>query len=310
MKTFEKIKYIETIERCSSLTKASNELFISQPYLSKLIKNMEVEIGVKIFKYSRQKTQLTYGGTRFLWFLKEINAVENQMKHEMHLIRENNEGEIVLGVNLALATTFLPLVVNKFHRDFPGISLKLVEQYQTISEQMLISEEMDLALGMAPLQYSDELTSSSFHDEELYLMVSKESQFYKKENVGRISDFTSDTHLLEEEPIILTPVDYGIGKIVSQFYTKNNMLLKSLITTSTFPTAIKLAVSGMGLTFVPQILSEEYVNNESCNLFRLSKANLRSDYILIYRKNSNMEELTLRFFESFLSNFANSKIKV
>lgn len=151
--TIDKISYIETIERCQNITKASKELFVSQPYLSKLIKQLEEEMGIQIFNHSHHKAYLTYSGKRYLWYLKEISSLENKMKHELYLLKTNQRGEVSVGLNSALASTFLSKVLPEFHKQSPGIDIVLNEQNQNISERMIISGEMELALGMAPLLY-------------------------------------------------------------------------------------------------------------------------------------------------------------
>lgn len=48
--TFQQIQYIIEISRCGSISKASKNLYVAQPYLSKLLKELEEEIGITIFK--------------------------------------------------------------------------------------------------------------------------------------------------------------------------------------------------------------------------------------------------------------------
>ncbi|WMB27966.1 LysR family transcriptional regulator [Streptococcus didelphis] len=80
METPKKIKYLEMIETYASITKAAKALFIAQPYLSKLIKQLEMELEIDLYKTQSHKTQLTYAGKRYLYYLKQMDSLERQMK--------------------------------------------------------------------------------------------------------------------------------------------------------------------------------------------------------------------------------------
>ena len=64
--TFQQIQYIIEISRCGSISKASKNLYVAQPYLSKLLKELEEEMGITIFNRNIKGVDLTDEGKEFI----------------------------------------------------------------------------------------------------------------------------------------------------------------------------------------------------------------------------------------------------
>ncbi|ALB16467.1 TPA: LysR family transcriptional regulator [Streptococcus agalactiae] len=300
MKNQQKLMYLESIELYSNITKAAAHLFISQPYLSKVIKQLENELKIKLIQSQGHQTFLTYAGQRYLFYLKEIDMIERQMAKELYLIRSDKKGEITLGINSGLASSILANVLPKFNLEHPEISVKLLENNQNISEQLVASGDIDLAVGMAPIVYKDGIASTTIYRDELFLMIPTTSQLYNAEKRGQIIPFEYPISVLDNEPLILTPLEYGIGKTIAQFYELHHMSLNQMITTSTVPTAASLSLSGMGATFVPQTLIHRYLDKE-CNVYHFHKNKLFSEYIMIYKKDVELSGIALLLYKAFLT---------
>ena len=75
-----KLKYIVTIAELRSISKAANELFISQPSLSSILSNLEKELGVTLFNRSTSHLSLTYAGEKYVETANKILSLENNLK--------------------------------------------------------------------------------------------------------------------------------------------------------------------------------------------------------------------------------------
>lgn len=76
----EDFKYIEEIARTKSINKAAENLYLSQPYLSSTLKELEKELGIVLFDRSRQGVRLTDTGIHFLKYADQINHIIRQVK--------------------------------------------------------------------------------------------------------------------------------------------------------------------------------------------------------------------------------------
>ncbi|EPF4505151.1 LysR family transcriptional regulator [Enterococcus faecalis] len=304
METLQKINFLEAIDSYESLTKAAKHLFISQPYLSKVIKQMEDQLDTSLIYNHHTGSQLTYAGKRYLYYLKEIYRLENKIKDEMYLIRNQQQGEIFLGINPGLASFFLAKFIPQFQSIHPKIFLKLIENNQNITEKMILLDQIDLAIGMSPLLYQDELSTVTIYKEKIYLLVPQQSSLFSTQQAKKINTFHYSYNKLESEPLIITPLEYGLGSLIRSFYKKNHININPILTTSTVPTAINLSLAGMGSTYIPESLIETLPSDSSYNLYKLEDSSLFAEYILIYNKNKSLSLLTLKLLHTIQEKIA------
>ncbi|MGX7111959.1 LysR family transcriptional regulator [Gemella cuniculi] len=276
------LNYINAVLKHKNISKAANELYISQPYLSKTIKNIETNLGIKIFNRNTSEINLTFAGERYYHYLSELNKIERKMINELEFIKMEKKGKIKLGINSALATSFLYKVIPEFNKNNPDIIIELVEKNQNISEEMLLNHQLDLVIGMSPI-FNDSLSYNIIFNENMYLHVHNKSNLFSPKSSG-ITKFTKDYSLLSSEPMILTPLEYGIGKTIKQFFEKNNLELNTILTTSTIPTAVNFSKTSMGATFIPEAIIDDYID-EKCNIYSFNKRDIKAEYVVIYRKN-------------------------
>jgi len=97
-------KYLRAIVEHGNISNAARTLFISQPYLSKFIKNLEAEIGVNLINRNVAPLTLTYAGERYLRYMDKIEQTYKNMKHEIEAITNMKKGRLKLGINPILGT--------------------------------------------------------------------------------------------------------------------------------------------------------------------------------------------------------------
>lgn len=95
------LRYVSEVEKTGSISKAAKSLFMGQPNLSKAIKELESEIGITIFKRTRQGVEPTEMGARFLSYARTIIS---QMDELESLYKPNNKKEIRFNVSVPRAT--------------------------------------------------------------------------------------------------------------------------------------------------------------------------------------------------------------
>ncbi|OLF65566.1 LysR family transcriptional regulator [Staphylococcus sp. MB377] len=87
-----KIQYLEAIQRSGSISHAAKHLYISQPYLSRYIKDVENDLGVTLINRDSNPLELTYSAERFLDYLHEIEDIDTQMRDELQTISNLKKG--------------------------------------------------------------------------------------------------------------------------------------------------------------------------------------------------------------------------
>lgn len=304
MENTTKITYIETIAKHGNITKAANELYISQPYLSKIIQAIEKETGVTIFERTQKFLSLTFAGERYLSYLRKFENLETDMKKELEMISNNKKGKIVFGINQALGTTLLPKILPEFSMQFPGIQIELEEKNAQDLEKMLEDNRVDLSIGMTPVT-NQNLSYEYLYEDSVYLLVSEKSRLYNPTATG-IQKFPYDLQILNDEPMIMLSPALGLRRLLDEFYAINHLTQKIVLTTSTIYTAIALTKTGMGSTFVP-ITGMDFSNFSNCNVYEFDRTVLKSKFVLLYKKDRSLTPAVLSFFDIIKRNLGSTK---
>ena len=121
------IRYLLCIRENKSITGAAETLFIAQPSLSQVLKEVEEEVGFKIFQRDRRGAEETKAGAELLEQLEEVWKLWKEMREELGEYRELKKGTVTIGIPMNLGACILPVVVPVFRRRYPGVKVFIRE---------------------------------------------------------------------------------------------------------------------------------------------------------------------------------------
>ncbi len=127
------LRYFVEVARQQSVTKAAALLHVSQPALSRQIRDLEEELGVGLFEHHARSVRLTSAGQVFL---EEAQIALDRVQAAVDAVKEfagNSTGELHVGYAPSLSMDILPEALRRFQRKFPNVKLQL---------QDLTTEEM------------------------------------------------------------------------------------------------------------------------------------------------------------------------
>lgn len=144
------MKYFLVLAEELHFKRAAEKLFIVQPALSKQIKNLEEETGVKLFDRSKRKVELTEAGKYFRDEVSRLLKQLEQLNNRVRLVSEGELGEIRIGYVGSCIHTFLPDIISRLHEKYPNIHLYLDEMTSSAQLKALRSGALDLAFCRNP----------------------------------------------------------------------------------------------------------------------------------------------------------------
>ncbi len=144
------LKYYVTIAETLSFTKAAGVLRVSQPALSYQMRQLEIELGTKLFSRAHRKIALTPDGQLFLPLAQIVlyRADEAMRVMKEHLGVE--AGEVRMGANPSMAAYVVPRLLASFRRDFPRVTVQLEEGGDLELQRAVIDGTIDFAVVTAP----------------------------------------------------------------------------------------------------------------------------------------------------------------
>lgn len=141
-----RLKVFRSVATLLSFTKAANELFISQPAISKHIQELEKEYGVQLFDRIGNRIQLTRAGQLMLdHACKIIDAYQN-LDFDMKKLTEKSGGELRIGASTTISQYVLPELIAEFRKHYPDIRLTLLSGNSHEIEDALAAGRIDLGM--------------------------------------------------------------------------------------------------------------------------------------------------------------------
>lgn len=195
--TFSQLEYLLALDRFRHFATAAEHCFVTQPTLSMQIQKLEQEIGLKIFDRSKQPVIPTEAGREFIAQAKKVLAERNALQELVDKKKGIVSGELKIGIIPTLAPYLLPLFVQEFATNYPGVKLIVQEMITDQAVAGLRNGSIDAAILVTPLQEAGIREEVLFY-EELLLYVSKKNRDYKKQYVLPQEINPENLWLLEE----------------------------------------------------------------------------------------------------------------
>lgn len=238
------LKYFVTIvDSDNNLSTAAKKMHLSQPALSKMIKNFEEEENVTLFERNQGKlSSLTAVGELFYeQALDVITTYDEMMKH----LEDKNgflKGSITIGIPPLILSLVFANFLSNFILEHPEIRINIVEEGAYELKKMLLVNEIDLAILLQPteLAATEEYT---LVEDELYAFMSTSNPYADK-------DFISWEELAKE-PLALFNDTFMIHHLVMSYFDKRNLKPKVKIQSGAWDLLLKTTFDTPFLTILP-----------------------------------------------------------
>lgn len=159
-----------------SFTKAAEELSISQPAVTKNIKELESQLGIRLFDRKAGKVVLTTAGLTLLKTADQIQGLYRQLEFDLNILKNQFGGELTLGASTTVGQYVLPEILARFHRAFPEVRLSM-QNANTETIEQLIREEV-ISLGVVEGKKHQPLLSyTPFIQDEIVAITHKDSKY-------------------------------------------------------------------------------------------------------------------------------------
>jgi len=156
---FQQLRYVrETVRRNLNITEAANALFTSQPGVSKQIKELEEELGVKIFeRRGRRFVGLTEPGKAVVKIVERVLQETENLKRVGREYAEQDAGALTVATTHTQARYALPRVVGEFRGRYPKVRLSLLQGSPLDIAQLVSRGDADVAIATESLDHFPEL---------------------------------------------------------------------------------------------------------------------------------------------------------
>jgi DNA-binding transcriptional LysR family regulator len=150
------------IVQTGSLGRAAGALHLTQPALSRLVKQMESQLRVQLFERRTTGMELTTFGQALLPYATHLTEEADLAIEEINVRIGLGRGTVRIGTVASAAITVLPALIDKFHRQWPHLQLQIMEAVEDKLAAALASNDIDVVLS-GPIPENDDVMQVAEH---------------------------------------------------------------------------------------------------------------------------------------------------
>lgn len=238
---WQQLEYFRAVAKTEHFRKASEQLSISQPALSRSITKLEEELGIHLFDRIGRSVKLNQFGRLFLKRIENgINEIEMGVQ-EINQLKNPFTGTVSIAFLQILGITVLPDIIGDFYKQFPKVNIQLYQNNIMNSIQLLLSRKVDLCL-ITPVNHIH-VRWHHLLNEELFLYVPTNHRFAERESIN-LSE-------ISEENFIAFKQELGMREVINKFCEDAGFSPNIKLEGEDVPTLAGLVSVGLGVTIIP-----------------------------------------------------------
>jgi DNA-binding transcriptional LysR family regulator len=278
------LDYFRAVGHIQHVTKAAQQLGISQPALSRAIANLEAEVGIPLFEHRRRSIRLTENGEVFLRYVERAFAIIEDGLSELKDLDEPKRGKVTIGFVRTLGYGFIPQLIRRFREQYPNVQITLVQNNSAGLEDEMKKGHLDL---MFVTQIGDE---GAYHWDKLasqdILLVVPTSHRYANRDSVALSEIKDESFICFEE-------GHALRDLVNRIFKSAGIEPHISFECDDGSYLIGFVTAGLGIAFLPP----NHGMVEGVKSLKISSPEARRDIIIAWPNNRYVNKSTQTFLE-------------
>ena len=284
------LRYFRGVARTGSFSAAATEEFVVQSALSRQIRNLEEELGVKLFERTTRSVRLTREGEGLLELADRVLADVDLVVAEADALRGVVRGKVAVGMMECPPSSLdMAVLLRDFHADHPGVEVALRSGG---SERMLDdvrSGELDFAiLGLPPTPLDRRLTARTLLVEDLVGLVEVDHRLRTRTRAASLA----------EEVFVDFPPGYGLREQTDHCFAEAGIDRKVGFEVVRVEEMIRFATLGLGIAVLPRSIAAAIGRRaRRPRIVDITGADLRRTVALVHRQDGPRSAAARAFFD-------------
>lgn len=270
------LKLFHAVASFLSLSRAAEELHISQPAVSIQIKKLEEEIGLKLFERKGRQVYLTQSGIILYRYTTKIFDLVGQATAELYSLKGTIWGKVQVGASNTPGIYIMPRILGKYKKKYPDVVTNLHVKTTYEIENMLYQNQLDFAIMGGGVSREDIFNLEKLMVDEVVLAVSPENPLAQR-GIVTAEELIKEQYITHEHNSALFRLVENIVEELGLPFTVA-MSLGSI-------DAIKQAISyNLGISFVPRISIELELELGLIKEIKIKNKEWKYPYYLVHHK--------------------------
>lgn len=279
------------ITETKSITRASEELHLTQPAVSIQLKKFQDQFDIPLTEVVGRQLYVTDFGKEIALAAEKILNEVQAINHKTMAYKGQLSGRLKISV-VSTGKYVIPYFITDFIKEHNAVELELDVTNKAKVIKSLQNNDVDFSL-VSLLPENLEVEKIDLMENKLYLVGNKEFKF---------SDTQNDKSIIENIPIIYREKGSGTRQVMEQFLESNKLqLVKKMELTSN--EAVKQAlIAGLGCSIMPLIGIKNELNNADLHIIPIMGLPLKSTWSLIWMKQKNHSPVAEAFKKYLIEN--------
>jgi len=251
MVNLELYRVFYTVAKCGSLTRAAEELYISQPAVSQAIKQLETQLGGQLFNRTHKGMELSEtGGKQIFPIVEKALKLFDQAESKYSELKDTATGIVRICASDTVSTHFLLPYIKEYHEKHPNVNLILQNCTSSETIEMLKNGKGDIGFVNLPLDDSEVHLSN--------IVMQLHDTFVCSEKFKELTDGIVELKRLQDYPLLMLELSTATRQAIVSFAHSQGIHLHPEIELASLELMTSLAKNGIGIACIPR----EFVKHE------------------------------------------------
>lgn len=237
------LRYFTEVVRQQSFTRAAEKLYVTQPTISKMLRQLEEELGCTLLLREGRKLHLTDSGQavyqRGLAILQEFHQLEAQLGD----INELKTGELRLGIPPMVGMQIAGSI-SAFRRRYPGVTLKIVESGGLTVQQAVLNGGLDIALTALPVDADLPLNTLELMRHPLCVLLPRNAHWRNRSSMGLVE--------LADHPLLILNDEFSLNRQLMRAFQRQGLTPEIAVRSAQWDFLAAMVQAEMGLAILPE----------------------------------------------------------
>ncbi len=264
-------KLVSAISKTGSLTKAADELCLTQSALSHQLKEIEGLLNTRIFDRVKKKLVFTDSGRIFLESSKQILHEIERVRLAIDTNRNGHSGTIKLAAECSTCFHWLPGILGSYYKEFPNIDIRLNTNGGKHPLDLLLTAKVDVAIVYRK-EYENSIEYTELLTDDVVALVAVGHRLASRKFLAA-EDFAGETYITHSRKL-------NESMFYETFLAPGKVVPKKVIHFQVTEAAIEMVRSGLGVMVMGKWLIDPYVDQEKIKLVKLGPSGLRRKWYI------------------------------
>lgn len=259
-----------------NFSRAAEELFMTQPSISKAVKALEEELGALLFERT-PAMRLTDIGQEMYNRCVQIIGLTDSIPDEISRIGDTPSGEIKIGIPPIIGASFFPRIIGEFRREYPSIKLKLYESGSKSIIKQMDEGKLDVGIVCSYPDKREEYQIREFINSPLMVVSNIENPL----SFRKILTFED----LRDENFILFQEDFSLYDIIISRCSDCGYHPNLVCNSSQRDFILEMTKADLGITLLPNIITKT-IKDDSLKVTPMKEPGIFLNLLMLWKSNS------------------------